>query len=111
MNQTHVNKNQTHMKKKKKNQTHQTEPINPSTKQMQIKPIKTTRNQSTHPPPPWEPDLRKCRTGLSSLALRQRRTDVGLPCGFLWWARNSPMAQALAWVRRGVNRRRKEKIE
>ena len=83
MNQTHVNKNQTHVKKKK-NQTHQTEPINPSTKQMQIKPIKTTRNQSTHPPPPWEPNLCRRQTGLSSLAFRRRRTDVGLPCGFLW---------------------------
>ena len=83
MNQTHVNKNQTHVKKKK-NQTHQTEPINPSTKQMQIKPIKTTRNQSTHPPPPWEPNLCRRQTGLSSLAFRRRRIDVGLPCGFLW---------------------------
>ena len=108
MNQTHVNKNQTHVKKK--NQTHQTELINPSTKQTQIKPIKTTRNRSTHPPPPWEPDLRRRRTELSSLALHWRRTDVGLPCGFLWWAGNSSKAQALAWVRRGVNRR-KEKIE
>ena len=48
------------MWKKKKNQTQQTELINPSTKQTQTKPIKTTHNRSTHPPPPKEPDLRRC---------------------------------------------------
>ena len=37
--------------------------------------------------------------GFLTWALRQHRTDVGLPCGFLWWAWNYLKAQALARVR------------
>ena len=47
--------------------------------------------------------------GFLTWALRCRQTDVGLPCGFLWWAWDSLKAQALARVLWGVNRRR-EKI-
>ena len=91
------NQNRKPMWKKKKSnpsndQTQQTELINPSTKQTQVKPIKTTRNRSTPPPPLKEPDLRRRQTGLSSSALHRHWIDIGLPCGFLCWVWNSPMA-------------------
>ena len=52
-NQNHFSSNPWEKKKKSNpsnDQTQEIELINPSTKQMQIKPIKTTRNRSTHPP-------------------------------------------------------------
>ena len=102
MNQTHVNKNQTHFKKKKKksnpsnDQTQETEPINPSTKQAQIKPIKTTH------PPLRELNFRQHRIGLSSSALRWRRTDVG-GCGPLFLK-----THAFRWVRSEKKEKKKE---
>ena len=51
--------------------------------------------------------------GFLTWALHRRRTDVSLPCGFLWWAWNSLKAHALArvrWIEEGKRKERRRRV-